>query len=64
MFRFRIGFRYVFRWIPVIDCKKEQYEYSQLFPDKMRSMAISLQKGRVNSSCLDKKVKENSSQGL
>ncbi|KAF1761163.1 hypothetical protein GCK72_009417 [Caenorhabditis remanei] len=62
--RFRIGFRYVFRWIPVIDCKKEQYEYSQLFPDKMRSMAISLQKGRVNSSCLDKKVKENSSQDM
>ncbi|CAI5444295.1 unnamed protein product [Caenorhabditis angaria] len=48
--RFRIGFRYVFRWIPNVECKRENYEYSQLFPDKMRSMAISLQKGRMSAT--------------
>ncbi|CAD6195932.1 unnamed protein product [Caenorhabditis auriculariae] len=48
--RFRIGFRYVFRWLPLVQCKREQYEYSQLFPEKLRSMAISMQKGRGNSA--------------
>ncbi|ETN76303.1 hypothetical protein NECAME_11758 [Necator americanus] len=44
--RFRIGFRYVFRWLPVISCSREDYEYSQLFPEKLRSMAISMQLGK------------------
>uniref|UniRef100_A0A1I7XSQ2 G_PROTEIN_RECEP_F1_2 domain-containing protein n=1 Tax=Heterorhabditis bacteriophora TaxID=37862 RepID=A0A1I7XSQ2_HETBA len=44
--RFRIGFRFVFRWIPLVRCRREEYEYSQLFPEKLRSMAISLQLGR------------------
>ncbi|CAB3402111.1 unnamed protein product [Caenorhabditis bovis] len=62
--RFRIGFRYVFRWMPLVECKREAYEYSQLFPDKMRSMAISLQKGKClkePSYLLEKQSKEFSS---
>ncbi|EYC09323.1 hypothetical protein Y032_0061g3278 [Ancylostoma ceylanicum] len=45
--RFRIGFRYVFRWLPLIKCRREDYEYSQLFPEKLRSMAISMQLGKA-----------------
>ncbi|KHJ88640.1 7 transmembrane receptor [Oesophagostomum dentatum] len=45
--RFRIGFRFVFRWLPMINCRREDYEYSQLFPEKLRSMAISLKLGVV-----------------
>ncbi|CAJ0580819.1 unnamed protein product, partial [Mesorhabditis spiculigera] len=39
--RFRIGFRYAFRWLPFIDFKSEEYELSQLFPDRLRSVAFS-----------------------
>ncbi|KAK6013010.1 hypothetical protein OSTOST_21740 [Ostertagia ostertagi] len=49
--RFRIGFRYVFRWMPMIHCSREKYEYSQLFPERLRSMAISLQ---ANNTSRDK----------
>ncbi|CAJ0942161.1 unnamed protein product, partial [Mesorhabditis belari] len=39
--RFRIGFRYAFRWLPFIDFRSEEYELSQLFPERLRSMAFS-----------------------
>ncbi|PIO75625.1 7 transmembrane receptor [Teladorsagia circumcincta] len=52
--RFRIGFRYVFRWMPMIHCSREKYEYSQLFPERLRSMAISLQ---ANNTSRDKDSK-------
>lgn len=37
----------MFRWLPLIECRREDYEYSQLFPEKLRSMAISLQLGKA-----------------
>ncbi|XGW13914.1 hypothetical protein V3C99_000305 [Haemonchus contortus] len=46
--RFRIGFRYVFRWMPMIQCSRENYEYSQLFPEKLRSMAITVQLNKTS----------------
>ncbi|VDM56678.1 unnamed protein product [Angiostrongylus costaricensis] len=46
--RFRIGFRYVFRGLPMIKCRHEDYAYSQLFPEKLRSMAINQQLGLKN----------------
>ncbi|VDL75143.1 unnamed protein product [Nippostrongylus brasiliensis] len=46
--RFRIGFRYVFRWLPMIHCQREEYEYSELFPEKLRSMAITLQLNKAS----------------
>ncbi|CAI4227498.1 unnamed protein product [Auanema sp. JU1783] len=54
--RFRLGFRYVFRWLPFVHCSRGEYEYSQLFPERMRSMEISLQLSgrqgrRVSSNC-------------
>lgn len=45
-FRFRIGFRYAFRWLPFIQYSRENYEFSQLFPEKLRTMAICMQMGK------------------
>ncbi|VDO98604.1 unnamed protein product [Heligmosomoides polygyrus] len=49
--RFRIGFRFVFRWLPMISCPREDYEFSELFPEKLRSKAITLQ---LNKASRDK----------
>uniref|UniRef100_F1L5K6 G-protein coupled receptor tkr-1 n=1 Tax=Ascaris suum TaxID=6253 RepID=F1L5K6_ASCSU len=35
--RFRLGFRYVFRWLPCVNCSIEEYKQSELFPEKVRS---------------------------
>ncbi|CAJ0597124.1 unnamed protein product [Cylicocyclus nassatus] len=56
--RFRIGFRYVFRWLPIITCPLEDYQYSQLFPEKLRNKAISMQLGKSREK--EQKKRNNS----
>ncbi|VDM65296.1 unnamed protein product [Strongylus vulgaris] len=61
--RFRIGFRFVFRWLPLINCPREDYQYSQLFPEKLRSMAISMQLGKARDKEFKKHEKSYNSTG-
>ncbi|MFH4983121.1 hypothetical protein AB6A40_009830 [Gnathostoma spinigerum] len=35
-YRFRLGFRYVFRWLPCVSWTVEEYEKSMLFPERVR----------------------------
>ncbi|WKY03012.1 hypothetical protein Q1695_016366 [Nippostrongylus brasiliensis] len=62
--RFRIGFRYVFRWLPMIHCQREEYEYSELFPEKLRSMAITLQLNKASRNDSKKSPKTYDSAGF
>uniref|UniRef100_A0A914YA50 G-protein coupled receptors family 1 profile domain-containing protein n=1 Tax=Panagrolaimus superbus TaxID=310955 RepID=A0A914YA50_9BILA len=39
--RFRIGFRYAFRWLPFFNFQLNEREYSQLFPDAARMITSS-----------------------
>lgn len=47
MSRFRIGFRYAFRWLPCVNCPVEEYELSELFPERIKSIALSMRGYRV-----------------
>uniref|UniRef100_A0A0N5B0T8 G_PROTEIN_RECEP_F1_2 domain-containing protein n=1 Tax=Syphacia muris TaxID=451379 RepID=A0A0N5B0T8_9BILA len=33
--RFRIGFKYAFRWLPFVKCTDEEYAFSELFPERL-----------------------------
>ncbi|PAV86328.1 hypothetical protein WR25_14649 [Diploscapter pachys] len=56
--RFRIGFRYVLRFLPCVRFEQDEYLYSQLFPERLRSMALSLHKSKDVKSKLNGVITE------
>ncbi|VDD88557.1 unnamed protein product [Enterobius vermicularis] len=54
--RFRVGFKYAFRWLPFVHCSNEEYEASELFPEKpaarlsIQSRDTATRRGYLNKS--------------
>uniref|UniRef100_A0A914EMU0 G-protein coupled receptors family 1 profile domain-containing protein n=1 Tax=Acrobeloides nanus TaxID=290746 RepID=A0A914EMU0_9BILA len=50
--RFRIGFRYAFRWLPCVKYSQQEYEHSELFPEATRLLTSNIKRNLTHNSSL------------